>query len=79
MVFTVGSRSILAGIPLASAMEPFCGLQRARRPTPKVDKPLTKQGVENLKRNKCRSDKGRAKSSAPKLTLSSTLNLAKTC
>ena len=78
VVFTVGPRSILAEFPLSNSMEPLRGLERASRPAPKADKPLTKKAVKNLKRNKRRSDKRRAKSAAPKLAPSPALELAKT-
>jgi len=59
-------------------MEPLKGLERASRPAPKADKPLTKKVVKNLKRNKRRSDRRRAKTAAPKLAPSLALELAKT-
>jgi len=78
MIFTVGPQSILAEFSLSNSMEPLRGLERASGPAPKADKPLTKKVVKNLKCNKRRSDKRRAKSAAPKLTPSPTLELAKT-
>ena len=59
-------------------MEPLKGLERASRPAPKADKPLTKKAVKNLKRNKRRTDKRRAKTAAPKLAPLPALELAKT-
>ena len=58
-------------------MEPLRGLERENKPAPKTDKPLTKKAVKKLKRNKCRSDKRRAKSGGPKLALSPALEMAK--
>jgi len=78
MVFTIGPRSILTEFPLPNSIEPLRGLERASRPAPMTDKPLTKKAVKNLKRNKCRSDKRRAKSGAPKLAHSPSLEMAKT-
>ena len=78
MVFTIGPRSILAEFPLSNSMEPLWGLKRANKPAPKTDKPLTKKAVKNLKRNKRRSDKRRAKFGAPKLAPFPALEMAKT-
>jgi len=50
----------------------------ASKLAPKTDKSLTKKAIKNLKRNKHRTDKHRAKSSAPKLAQSPALELAKT-
>ena len=44
---------------------------------PKTDKLRTKKAIKNLKRNKRKSDKHRVKYSAPKLTSSPALELAK--
>ena len=63
MVFTIGPHSILAEFSLSNSMEPLWGLERANKPAPMTDKPLTKKSVNNLKRNKRRSDKRCAKSS----------------
>jgi len=52
---TIGSQSILAEFQLANSMEPLQGLKQASRLTPKIDKPLTKKAVKNLKCNKCSS------------------------
>jgi len=78
LVFTVGPWSILVEFPLSNSMELLRGLERASRPTPKANKPLTKKAIKNQKRNKRRSDKRRAKSDAPKLAPSPALELAKT-
>ena len=59
-------------------MEPLRGLERASSPPLMADKSLTKEAIKNLKRNKHKSDKHYAKSSAPKLAPSLTLELAKT-
>ena len=74
----MGPRSILAEFPLSNSMEPLRGLERPNKPAPKTDKPLTRKAVKNLKRNKRRSDKRRAKSGAPKLAPSPALEIAKT-
>jgi len=63
---------------LSNSMEPLRGLERASKPTPKANKPLTKKAVKNLKHNKRRSDKRCAKTAAPKLAPSPALELAKT-
>jgi len=78
MVFTIGPRSILPEFSLSNSMETLRGLERASRPAPKADKPLTKKAVKNLKHNKHRSDKRHAKTAAPKLAPSLALELAKT-
>ena len=78
MVFTIGPRSILTEFPLPNSIEPLRGLERASRPAPMTDKLLTKKAVKNLNCNKRRSDKRRAKSSAPKLAPSPALEMAKT-
>jgi len=78
MVFTIGPCSILAEFPLSNSMEPLRGLKTASRPAPMTDKLLTKKAVKNLNCNKRRSDKRRAKSSAPKLAPSLALEMAKT-
>jgi len=75
MVITVGSQSILVEFSLANSMEPLRGLERASRPAPKTDKPLTKKATKNLKCTKRRNDKCCAKSSAPKLAPSPALEL----
>jgi len=54
VVFTVGPRSILAEFPLSNSIEPLRGLERANKPAPSNDRPLTKKAVKNQKR---RSDK----------------------
>jgi len=78
LVFTVGPRSILAEFPLSNSMERVRGLERASKPAPMADRPLTKKAIKNQKCNKRRSDKCRAKSGAPKLAPSPALELAKT-
>ena len=78
IVFTIGPRSILAECLLSNSMEPLWGLERANKPAPKTHKPLTKKAVKNLKRNKRKSDKRRAKSDTPKLAPSPALEMAKT-
>ena len=47
MVFTIGPRSILAEFPLPNSMEPLQGLERANKPAPNTDKPLTKKAIKN--------------------------------
>jgi len=78
MVFTIRPRCILAEFPLSNSMEPLRGIERENKPTPKTHKPLTKKTVKNLKRNKRKSDKHRAKFGAPKLAPSPALEMAKT-
>jgi len=76
--FTVGSQSILVEFPLSNSMEPLRVLERASKPAPKADRPLTNKAIKNQKRNKRRSDKRRTKSGAPKLAPSPALELVKT-
>jgi len=78
VIFTVGPRSILAEFPLLNSIEPLRGLERASKPAPSNDRPLTKKAVKNQKRNKRRSDKRCAKSDVPKLAPSLALKLVKT-
>ena len=47
MVFTIGPRSILAEFPWSNSMEPLRGLERANKPAPNTDKPLTKKAIKN--------------------------------
>jgi len=77
MVFLVGPQSILVEFLLANSMEPLQGLEKATKPASMTDRPLTKKAVKNLKRNKRKSDKRRAKSSVPKLAPSPALELQK--
>jgi len=76
MVFTVRPRSMLTEFPLTNSMEPLRGLEKASRPASITNRSLTKKAIKNLKRYKCRSDKRRAKCSAPKLAPSPALELA---
>jgi len=78
VVFTVGPRFILSEFPLSNSMEPLWGLKKVSKLAPKTDKPLTKKAIKNLKCNKHKSYKRRAKFGAPKLAPSPALELART-
>jgi len=78
MIFSIGLRSILVELLMSNSMEPLRGLERANKKAPKTHKSLTKKAVKNLKRNKCRSGKRRAKPSTPKIAPSPALEIMKT-
>jgi len=55
-------------------MDPVKGLERASKFAPYTSKLLNKKGIENLKRNKHRSDKRRAKYGVPNIAPSPALD-----